>query len=162
MRVTIVGTTTDAFFEYAHRDHLGSIEVITDEAGNSKDNLAFEPFGSRKSKDWTSNLSATELDDLLALDVDHPRRARGFTDHEHLDRTGFIHMNGRMFDPVLGRFLSPDPFVPRPDLSQLWNRYSYLNNNPLSSIDPSGFRANRTGMSEQDRQTPANRTDTHN
>ncbi|HZW59365.1 MAG TPA: hypothetical protein VFE85_03655 [Woeseiaceae bacterium] len=55
MHVKIVGSTTEAFFEYAHRDPLGSIEAVTDDNGNVLDNLAFEPFGSRKAKDWTVN-----------------------------------------------------------------------------------------------------------
>ncbi len=139
MHVKIVGTTTETFFEYAHRDHLGSIEVVTDENGNKLDNLAFEPFGMRKKKDWTANISTTELDALLDLDWDHTRKARGFTGHEHLDRTGFIHMNGRVYDPVLGRFLSPDPIVQYSTFSQSWNRYSYVNNTPTSFTDPSGF-----------------------
>lgn len=111
MHVEIEGTSTDEFFEYAHRDHLGSIEVVTDDNGDALNNMAFEAFGSRKKKDWTANISTTELDDLLDLATDHTRKVRGFTGHEHLDRTGFIHMNGRVYDPVLGRFLSPDPLV---------------------------------------------------
>nr|WP_288132035.1 RHS repeat-associated core domain-containing protein [Microbulbifer sp.] len=50
-----------------------------------------------------------------------------------------IHMNGRLYDPTLGRFLSPDPFVQAPANSQSWNRYSYVFNSPLNFTDPSGF-----------------------
>ncbi len=139
MHVKTEGSSTQMFFEYAHRDHLGSIEVVTDENGNKLDNLAFEPFGSRKKKDWTANITTSELDALLELDSDHTRKARGFTGHEHLDRTGFTHMNGRVYDPVLARFLSPDPIVQYPTFSQSWNRYSYVNNTPTSFIDPSGY-----------------------
>jgi RHS repeat-associated protein len=64
---------------------------------------------------------------------------RGFTDHEHVDNLGVIHMNGRVYDPVLGRFLSPDPVVQAPYDAQSWNRYSYVRNNPLRYTDPSGF-----------------------
>ena len=63
---------------------------------------------------------------------------RGYTGHEHLPEFGLINMNGRMYDPVLGRFLSPDPFVQAPDFSQSFNRYSYCWNNPLVYTDPSG------------------------
>lgn len=48
-------------------------------------------------------------------------------------------MNGRIYDPVIARFLSPDPFVQAPDNSQGLNRYSYAWNNPLVVIDPSGY-----------------------
>ena len=64
---------------------------------------------------------------------------RGFTDHEQLDDLGLVHMNGRVFDPVLGRFLSVDPYVGDPCDSQDYNRYSYLGNNPLGGTDPSGY-----------------------
>jgi RHS repeat-associated protein len=66
---------------------------------------------------------------------------RGFTDHEQLNRTGFIHMNGRVYDPRIGRFVSPDPIVQNPTFSQSYNRYSYTFNSPLSYTDPSGFEA---------------------
>jgi RHS repeat-associated protein len=63
---------------------------------------------------------------------------RGFTGHEHLVAFGLIDMNGRVYDPVLGRFLSPDKFVQAPFLTQSFNRYSYCLNNPLKYTDPSG------------------------
>lgn len=47
-------------------------------------------------------------------------------------------MNARLYDPALGRFLSPDPYVQAPDFSQNFNRYSYCLNNPLRFTDPSG------------------------
>jgi RHS repeat-associated protein len=63
---------------------------------------------------------------------------RGFTGHEHLPEFALINMNGRMYDPILGRFLSPDPYVQAPEFSQNFNRYSYCLNNPLIYTDPSG------------------------
>jgi RHS repeat-associated protein len=63
---------------------------------------------------------------------------RGYTGHEHLPEFGLINMNGRMYDPIVGRFLSPDPYVQAPDFSQSYNRYSYCLNNPLIYTDPSG------------------------
>ena len=70
------------------------------------------------------------------------RTARGFGGHEHLDRTGLVHMGRRLHDPRLGRFLSPDPYVADPASSQDWNAYSYVANSPLSHADPTGlFRA---------------------
>ena len=50
--------------------------------------------------------------------------ARGFTGHEQLDRLGLVHMGGRVHDPRLGRFLSPDPVVGNPGSSQSWHAYS--------------------------------------
>jgi RHS repeat-associated protein len=71
---------------------------------------------------------------------------RGYTGHEHLTpfgddtNSGFclINMNGRIYDPVLARFLSPDPYVQAPDYTQSFNRYAYGWNNPFKYTDPSG------------------------
>ena len=52
---------------------------------------------------------------------------------------GLIHMNGRVQDPITGRFLSPDPNIPDPGFTQSYNRYAYVNNNPLRYTDSSGF-----------------------
>ena len=123
-------------FEYAHRDHLGSLEAVTDALGNALIVLGHDPYGERRKPDWRSRFTESEIEALLG---EHGERvSRGFTRHEHLDRTGLIHMNGRMYDPRLGRFLSPDPIVGDPTSSQSWNLYSYVRNNPLSYVDPTG------------------------
>ena len=63
---------------------------------------------------------------------------RGYSGHEHLKEFGLVNMNARLYDPALGRFLAPDPFVQMPDLSQNFNRYSYAMNNPLRYVDEDG------------------------
>jgi RHS repeat-associated protein len=78
---------------------------------------------------FTLNLSPEEILDFFA---------RGYTGHEHLDMFGLINMNGRMYDPVIARFLSPDPYVPDATYTQDFNRYTYARNNPLTYIDPDG------------------------
>ncbi len=50
-----------------------------------------------------------------------------------------IHMNGRIYDPTLGRMLQADPFIQFPTNTQSYNRYSYVLNNPLAYTDPSGY-----------------------
>lgn len=137
----------DEYWEYLHRDHLGSVEKVTDESGLVILDTAFEPFGARRGADWQGEISEEELQDLLAAQGITTRR--GFTGHEHLDRTGLIHMNGRVYDPTLGRFLSPDPIVQAPTYSQSWNRYSYVFNNPLSFVDPTGYEScSQEGLEE--------------
>ncbi len=63
---------------------------------------------------------------------------RGYTGHEHLAYFGLINAQGRVYDPALGRFLSPDPYIQAPDFTQNYNRYAYCLNNPLVYTDPSG------------------------
>jgi len=127
--------------EVLHRDHLGSVDAVTVGTATVA-NLAFEPFGARRSSNLLSNITTTEMTNLLAkTDV---LNSQGYTGHESLDRTGLIHMNGRVYDPQLGRFLSPDPIVQSPSNSQSWNRYSYVFNNPLKYTDPTGFQCIQT------------------
>jgi RHS repeat-associated protein len=107
-------------------------------AGAVVSRQSFAPFGGRRGSDW----SATTPPDLAAV---ASSSRRGFTFHEHLDNLGLIHMNGRVYDPVVGRFLSADPFVVSADSGQSLNRYAYVLNNPLSFTDPSGFVPGQDG-----------------
>jgi len=81
---------------------------------------------------------------------------RGFTDHEQLDQLGLTHMNGRMYDYRLGRFLGVDPIIQFPTNSQSLNPYSYIMNNPLSGTDPTGYAACPAGTTceEEKRREP--------
>ncbi|MCP3962151.1 MAG: hypothetical protein GY719_30275 [bacterium] len=129
------GSATLETTRYLHRDHLGSVQAITDEAGAVVDVLSFDAWGVRRNTDdWTP--ATTPI--VPTLD-------RGFTGHEHLDEASLIHMNGRVYDPVIGRFLSPDPNIQAPENTQNLNRYSYVLNNPLSYTDPSGFFFSKIG-----------------
>jgi RHS repeat-associated protein len=65
--------------------------------------------------------------------------SRGFTGHEELDSVGLVHMNGRVYDPLLARFGTADPMTESPFSTQGWNRYSYVGNSPLNFTDPSGY-----------------------
>ena len=111
----------------AHRywltDHLGSVVGVIDEAGVVKQKAGYGTWG-----------------DKTQLTQGDPRaEERGYTGHEHLSEVGLVHMNGRVYDPVTGRFLSADPLIQDPYDAQSYNRYSYVKNNPLSYTDPSGY-----------------------
>jgi len=62
-----------------------------------------------------------------------------------LDQLDLVHMNGRIYDPLMARFLSADPMIQDPAHSQSYNRYTYVWNNPTNLTDPTGFRAADTG-----------------
>ena len=64
---------------------------------------------------------------------------RGFTGEEELSVGGLVHLNGRVYDPLLARMTSADPTVTDPMNTQGWNRYSYVGNDPLAFTDPNGF-----------------------
>ena len=99
---------------------MGSIVKLTDNVGTEVFKASYDVWGRRTVANNTFKFH------------------RGYTGHEHLDEFKLIDMNGRMYDPLLARFLSPDPFVQMPDFSQNFNRYTYCLNNPLIYTDPDG------------------------
>jgi RHS repeat-associated protein len=117
---------------YLHKDYQGTTLAVTDASGNVTQRYAYDPWGRRRNPSTWANLTASEIAQQNFL------FARGYTGHEHLDEFGLINMNGRLYDPLLGRMLSPDNYVQAPDNSQNFNRYSYAMNNPLVYTDPSG------------------------
>ena len=125
--------TPSETLRYLHTDHLGSVDAITDESGAVVERLSYDAFGKRR---IASGENAWEDPALAIAGGETPR---GFTGHEHLDDFALVHMNGRVYDPHLGRFTSADPFIQVPHSTQGLNRYAYANNNPLSFTDPSGY-----------------------
>ena len=119
--------------DYPITDHLGSIDAIADSSGALLYDLSFDAWGRRRAADSSFAIINTPATVLTTL------TPRGFTGHEMLDTVGLIHMNGRVYDPRLGRFTSADPIVQFPHYSQSFNRYSYVLNNPLGYTDPSGY-----------------------
>ena len=131
------GTPTAS--KYYNFDHLGSVTAVSDEkghvasvaaAGPDAGVLGYDPWGARRSPDGRAANPAS-----FNLPVGH----REFTGHEEIPDVGLVNMNGRVYDPVLGRFLSPDPNVQFASDLQSYNRYSYVQNNPLKYTDPTGY-----------------------
>jgi len=123
-----VGSGTQGQLWHTYTDHLGSLVYMVN-ADNSNDykEYSYDPWGNpRDAADWTDTLSTP----LFA--------GKGFTGHEHLEEFALINMNCRIYDPMLGRFFSPDPYVQLPGYAGSFNRYSYCLNNPLKFSDPEG------------------------
>lgn len=112
---------------YFHSDALGSITAVSNDSGTVLERFGYDAYGKRRLPNGTDGA------------VTPTTTRRGYTGHEHLDEVGLIHMNGRIYDPQLGRFLSPDPMVSDPGFTQGFNRYAYVYNNPMRLVDPSGF-----------------------
>ncbi|WP_298940356.1 RHS repeat-associated core domain-containing protein [uncultured Psychromonas sp.] len=119
----------DKQVRYLHYDALGSVDLITDGYGAVVERRSFDPWGKKRSIRW---------DEKGALDLRLVTN-RGFTGHEHIEEVGLIHMNGRIYDQTLGRFMSADPEIQAPFMTNSFNRYSYVMNNPLKYTDPTGF-----------------------
>lgn len=115
---------------YICRDYLGSITHLTDANGVVLQENSYDAWGRLRNPQTQVLYNDDNRPDLFLR--------RGYTSHEHLPWFGLTNMNARLYDPVLGRFLSPDPYVQMPDFSQSFNRYAYAHNNPLKFTDPSG------------------------
>ena len=101
-------------------DHLGSIIGVWDAQSTLLEEHRYSAWGLRTSS------------------TNKPRLRRGFCGHKHLQQFGLIDMQARLYDPHLGRFLAPDPYVQAPEMSMNFNRYAYCMNNPLKYVDPTG------------------------
>ena len=124
--------TADTY--YLTHDHLGSIDKVLNAAGGVVTVAeSFTALGARRGSDWQGLPTAAELAAIAAT-----TRA-GFTGHDMLDSVGLIHMRGRVYDPLIGRFLSVDPRVRDITAVQSWNGYGYVEGRALSATDPSGF-----------------------
>lgn len=113
---------------YVLTDYQGNWYKVVTETGSLVEQYSFDAWGKRRNPaDWSYNgvPASFQFD-------------RGYTGHEMLDAFGLINMNGRVYDPVIARFLSPDNYVQVPDNSQGFNRYSYCLNNPLMYTDRNG------------------------
>jgi RHS repeat-associated protein len=117
MRVAEVEDTTSTIF---HKDHLGSSTAMTNSAGTKIEATEYLPFGSQRSH------SGTNTSDYL------------YTDQEYDNTTGLYNYNARLYDPVIGKFISADTVVPDWMDPQALNRFSYCRNNPLIYVDPTG------------------------
>lgn len=125
-------TESNGSYKFLHKDYLGSILAITNEAGNIKEQRHFDAWGNLTHfKVDGIDKNVNEFNNLSLID-------RGYTSHEHFTEVGIIHMNGRLYDPLLRRFLNADEFIQDPNNTQNYNKYGYVMNNPLMHNDPSG------------------------
>lgn len=122
--------------EYWHKDPLGSLVSTSDQAGNVTARYEYDPFGKRRTASGQYDANGTVVIDWS--DTVNNGDQRGYTGHQQLDDVGIVHMNGRTFDPYVGRFMQPDPLNQDPSNMQNFNRYGYCMNNPMTCMDPSG------------------------
>jgi RHS repeat-associated protein len=129
---TAAGVNT---MSYMIEDHQGGVSNIASNTGASDVNESFSAFGQRRNPTtWSGAPTTADLNTIAGLS------RQGYTFQTRLGQSmGLNHMNGRVQDAILGRFLSPDPHVPDPSNAQSYNRYTYVNNNPTTFIDPTGF-----------------------
>lgn len=122
-------------YKFLHKDYLGSILAISDEAGNKVEQRHYDAWGNfTHLKIGNASITTDQSvikGALLLID-------RGYTGHEHFMDVGIIHMNGRLYDPLLRRFLNADENIQDPTNTQNYNKYGYVMNNPMMYNDPDG------------------------
>jgi len=117
---------------YLHLDYQGSIMAITQQNGTILEERNYDAWGRPR--------AAASLAYVLPNPFGSGSEIkRGYTFHEHLEEFNLINMNGRVYDPLLARFLNADPFIQDNTDAQNYNRYSYVLNNPTKYTDPSGY-----------------------
>ncbi len=126
-------------FKFLHKDYLGSILAISDEAGNALEQRYFDAWGNFHLQIGNSNFTVGKFEiAMLISNSEGLLIDRGYTGHEHYTEVGIIHMNGRLYDPLLKRFLNADENIQDPFNTQIYNRYGYVMNNPMIYNDPNG------------------------
>ncbi|ROI01534.1 hypothetical protein EGI16_16680 [Chryseobacterium sp. G0240] len=126
-------------YKFLHKDYLGSILAISDEAGNKLEQRHFDAWGNFTHLQIGNGPIETNVDRIKEIvNTGGLLLERGYTSHEHFMEVGIIHMNGRLYDPLLRRFLNADENIQDPYNTQNYNKYGYVMNNPLLFNDPSG------------------------
>ncbi|MEZ8822886.1 RHS repeat-associated core domain-containing protein [Vibrio amylolyticus] len=121
----------DKQVRYLHYDALNSVDMITDGYGLVVERRSYDTWGKQRKVSWREDNPL----DVIQLAITN----RGYTGHEEIVEVGLVHMNGRVYDQELGRFISPDPIIQAPYVTNSFNRYSYVMNNPLKYADPTGY-----------------------
>jgi RHS repeat-associated protein len=120
---------------YVTVDHLGSTRLVTDDTGNAMRRYDYLPFGEELPAGAFGR--TVERGYQSAPDGFNPK----FTGQMRDMVSGLDYFNARYYNPAQGAFLSPDPWNAGANVadSQSWNGFSYVTNNPLNLVDPSGL-----------------------
>lgn len=106
--------------QFYHQDQLGSITLITGANAAVMSRFDYKPYGEQITVSGTTTTTF------------------GFNGQVMDPEVGLLYYQSRYYDPVIGRFIQPDTYIPKPEDPQNLNRYTYVGNNPVTFIDPTG------------------------
>ena len=124
----------DKQVRYLHYDALNSVDMITDGYGLVVERRSYDTWGKQRKVAWSDNGPLDVVQSAITN--------RGYTGHEEITEVGLVHMNGRVYDQELGRFIGADRLIQEPFVTNSFNRYAYVMNNPLKYTDPTGYEWN--------------------
>jgi RHS repeat-associated protein len=120
-----IALRTNGTLKYLLSDHLGSTSITTDVAGTKIAELHYKAWGEVRYT-WGGTPTKYTFDGQ----------------YDYTPNFGLQYFNARFFDPSIGRFASPDTIIPEKSQgTQAWDRYAFVNNNPLAYTDPTGHWA---------------------
>jgi len=122
-------SSAPATWAYFTLDSLGSVAVIADASGAVTQRLSYDAWGKPRNPDGS---------DAACGAIASPT-TRGYTNQEQIASLCLVNLNARMYDPTIGRFLSPDSEIDKPYEPQALNRFTYVDNRPLTLVDPTGM-----------------------
>ncbi|MBN8487531.1 MAG: RHS repeat-associated core domain-containing protein, partial [Burkholderiales bacterium] len=141
-------------YRFFHSDAHGSLLAVSSPSGSLLQRFAYDAWGRRRKLNGSDDSWTT----LGSSNLWNPFGHFGYTGHEHIDQLGLIHMGARVYDPIVARMTSADPTVPDAKDVQAFNRYSYVLNNALKYVDPTGLapvREEKVYAGPKDEGTPA-------
>ncbi len=104
---------------YLSTDQISSSSLTTDANGVEISQVRYDPYGAAR---WSSGTIPTD---------------KTFTG-QRSESFGLLDYNARYYSPDLGHFIQADTLIPGPGNPLAWDRYAYVQNNPLIYVDPSG------------------------
>lgn len=110
-------------FKYFLTDHLGSVSVVLSNTGTILEQQRYLPFGGARAMPPYASVISTDFT---------------YTGQRNLPNTGLMDYKARFYSPALGRFIQSDTLIPGVANPQSWNRFSYVKNNPVMNVDPTG------------------------
>jgi RHS repeat-associated protein len=122
-RINFDGAGVPVSKAFYHPDHLGSTIGLTDQETTKVWDRMYLPYGGTFTGTGTTE------------------NTHQYTAKELEAATGLYYYGARYHNPTIGRFMSVDPAGADPTDPQSWNRYAYVENNPLKYVDPDGEQA---------------------
>ncbi|MGN6226881.1 MAG: RHS repeat domain-containing protein [Dyella sp.] len=114
----MASVTASATVTYVYTDPQGTPLAEADASGAITATFDYKPYGSQA--------------------LGSPKAGPGYTGHVNDPDTGFVYMQARYYDPVVGRFLSTDPIAPKAGNIYNVNPYAYASDNPIKNLDKDG------------------------